>query len=97
MRARRLSSTLWSALAIVIALMWAFPVYWMVNSSLLSNVRLQSTTPAFLPIGGSLDNFRKVLSDPGFGRALAVSLAVACAAPSQPPLPPHHTVTEIWC
>ena len=80
MRARRLSSTLWSGLAIVIALVWAFPVYWMVNSSLLSNVRLQSTTPAFLPIGGSFDNFRKVLSDPGFGRALAVSLAVTLIA-----------------
>ncbi len=80
MRARRLSSTLWSGLAIVIALVWAFPVYWMVNSSLLSNVRLQSTTPAFLPIGGSLDNFRTVLSDPGFGRALAMSLAVTLIA-----------------
>ena len=80
MRARRLSSTLWSGLAIVIALVWVFPVYWMVNSSLLSNVRLQSTTPAFLPIGGSLDNFRTVLSDPGFGRALAMSLAVTLIA-----------------
>jgi N,N'-diacetylchitobiose transport system permease protein len=72
---RRLGSGLWSAVAIVVALMWAFPVYWMVNSSLLPNVKLQSTNPSFLPIGGSA-----VVSDPRFGRALAISLAVTVLA-----------------
>jgi len=71
---------LWSSLAVVIALLWAFPVYWMVNSALLPNVRLQSTTPSFLPSGGTFDNFRAVLADPGFARALAISLAVTLAA-----------------
>ena len=80
MTARRIRSGLWSGLAVVIALAWAFPVYWMVNSSLLPNVRLQSTNPSFLPIGGSLDNFTAVLSDPQFGRALATSLAVTLIA-----------------
>ncbi|MGD9955308.1 MAG: carbohydrate ABC transporter permease [Candidatus Nanopelagicales bacterium] len=80
MTARKLGSGLWSALAVVIALAWAFPVYWMVNSSLLPNVRLQSTNPSFLPIGGSLDNFAAVVSDPRFGRALATSLAVTLIA-----------------
>jgi len=78
--ARRIRSGLWSGLAVVIALAWAFPVYWMVNSSLLPNVRLQSTNPSFLPIGGSLDNFTAVFSDPRFGRALATSLAVTLIA-----------------
>lgn len=80
MTARKLGSGLWSALAVVIALAWAFPVYWMVNSSLLPNVRLQSTNPSFLPIGGSFDNFAAVVSDPRFGRALATSLAVTLIA-----------------
>ncbi|MFC6237523.1 carbohydrate ABC transporter permease [Longivirga aurantiaca] len=80
MTARRIRSGLWSGLAVVIALAWAFPVYWMVNSSLLPNVRLQSTNPSFLPIGGSLDNFTAVFSDPRFGRALATSLAVTLIA-----------------
>ncbi len=80
MTARRIRSGLWSGLAVVIALAWAFPVYWMVNSSLLPNVRLQSTNPSFLPIGGSLDNFTAVFSDPRFGRALATSLAVTVIA-----------------
>jgi len=78
--ARKIGSGLWSALAVVIALAWAFPVYWMVNSSLLPNVRLQSTNPSFLPIGGSFDNFAAVVSDPRFGRALATSLAVTLIA-----------------
>jgi N,N'-diacetylchitobiose transport system permease protein len=80
MRARRLSSALWSAVAVVVALAWAFPVYWMLVSSLLPNVRLQSTNPSFLPIGGTLDNFRAVITDSGFGRALAISLAVTLVA-----------------
>lgn len=76
MRARRLSSAGWTVLAVVVALVWTFPVYWMLNSSLLSNARLQSTSPSFLPFGGSFDNYAAVVSDPGFVRALAISLAV---------------------
>ncbi len=63
-------------LALLLALVWAFPVYWMVNSSMLSNVTLQSTNPTFLPFGGSFDNFASVFRDPGFLQALGVSLAV---------------------
>jgi len=71
---------MWSALAVVIALAWAFPVYWMLVSSLLPNVRLQSTTPTFFPTGGSVDNYREVITDSGFGRALSISLAVTLLA-----------------
>jgi N,N'-diacetylchitobiose transport system permease protein len=76
MRSRTLARRLWGAVAVLVALVWAFPVYWMLNSALLPNVRLQSTTPQFLPTGGSLDNYREVLADPGFVRALGISLAV---------------------
>lgn len=71
----------WTAglLALAAAVIWAFPVYWMVNSSLLPNTTLQSTTPHFLPIGGSFDNFKAVLADGGFLRALGVSLTVTLA------------------
>ncbi|MCW5953310.1 MAG: hypothetical protein KIT69_13735, partial [Propionibacteriaceae bacterium] len=43
-----------SVVAIVLALAWVFPVYWMVTSALLPNAVLQSVTPRFLPFGGSL-------------------------------------------
>ena len=74
--ARSARRGLLTVLAIVVALLWVFPVYWMVNSAFLDKVTLQSTKPTFLPFGGSLDNFTTVLGDPAFGRALAISLSV---------------------
>ncbi|WP_417216764.1 carbohydrate ABC transporter permease [Arthrobacter sp.] len=79
MRSARVATSLYSLLAIAIALAWAFPVYWMLNSSLLPNVVLQSATPTFVPWGGSLDNFAAVFADGGFLPALAVSLTVTLA------------------
>ncbi len=72
----RLATASWTALTIVVALAWAAPVYWMVNSAFLDTVTLQRTTPTFLPFGGSLDNFATVVGDSAFLRALGVSLTV---------------------
>lgn len=74
-RPLRLGTLLLSILAVVLAAIWAFPVYWMINSSMLSTATLESATPTFVPIGGSLSNFEKVLS-PSFFSALAVSVGV---------------------
>lgn len=65
-----------SLLAILVALVWAFPVYWMLTSSLLPNTVLTSTTPRLLPTGGSLDNFAAVLSQGSFWPALGMSLSI---------------------
>ena len=64
------------ALALAVALLWLFPVYWMVNSALLPSRRLQSADPSFLPVGGTLRNLRAVLADPAFAAALRTSLSV---------------------
>ncbi|WP_348788605.1 carbohydrate ABC transporter permease [Leifsonia sp. NPDC080035] len=64
-------------LAVVLGLIWVFPVYWMLNSSLLPNVVLQSTTPTWLPFGGSFDNFSAVIGGGTFFPALGMSLVVA--------------------
>ncbi|HEY0259003.1 MAG TPA: carbohydrate ABC transporter permease [Lacisediminihabitans sp.] len=64
-------------LGVVVALVWIFPVYWMVNSSLLPNVVLQSATPTFLPFGGSFDNFLAVFRGGTFFPALGMSLTIA--------------------
>lgn len=77
MNSRRSSRLGLSALAIVIALIWVFPVYWMANSSLLPNRKLQSFIPTFVPFGGSLDNFRAVVADGSFLTALGMSLSIA--------------------
>lgn len=76
MRRSRTPRVLLTVLALVLSAVWAFPVYWMLNSAFLSNVTLQSTTPTFLPFGGSVDNFRVVVSDPAFVQALGISLVV---------------------
>jgi N,N'-diacetylchitobiose transport system permease protein len=76
MTRRRLTRGLLGALAIVLAIIWVFPVYWMVNSSLLSNVELQSFVPKFFPIGGSLDNYVGALADGSFLSALGMSVAI---------------------
>ena len=74
--ARSARRGLLTVLAVVLALLWVFPVYWMVNSAFLDTITLQQTTPTFVPFGGSLDNFTAVFDDPGFIRALGISLTV---------------------
>ena len=65
------------AVGVGVSLIWVFPVYWMLNSSLLPNVVLQSTTPTWLPFGGSLDNFVAVFAGGTFLPALGMSTAIA--------------------
>ncbi|MCL2483065.1 MAG: carbohydrate ABC transporter permease [Propionibacteriaceae bacterium] len=76
----RPSRVIASVVALLIAAIWVFPVYWMLSSSLLPNVVLTSTRPRFVPWGGSWDNYLSVLSGGSFLRALAISLQVTLIA-----------------
>lgn len=69
-----------SGLGLLIALGWVFPVYWMWNSSLLSNHRLLSFTPTFIPTGGSLANYKAIFERGTFFEALWMSLAITLLA-----------------
>nr|WP_250448369.1 carbohydrate ABC transporter permease [Actinotalea sp. C106] len=62
--------------AVAVALVWVFPIYWMISSSLLPTNRLQTPTPTFIPLDGTLANFRRVLADPTFFSSFRISLAV---------------------
>ena len=64
------------ALAVVVALVWVFPIYWMVSSAFLPTSQLQRRTPTFFPVDGTLSNFKRVFSDPTFMTSFRVSLAV---------------------
>jgi len=66
-----------SIVGVVVALVWFFPVYWMLNSSLLSSVVLTSNAPSFVPIGGSFDNFASVFQGGSFLPALGMSVVIA--------------------
>ncbi|WP_337002373.1 MULTISPECIES: carbohydrate ABC transporter permease [unclassified Microbacterium] len=58
-RTRRRRRTPWisSTIAIVFCIVWAFPVYWMVNTAFKPRSEMLSTTPHFLPENPTLDNF----------------------------------------
>jgi N,N'-diacetylchitobiose transport system permease protein len=73
---RRLVRLGLSALALVVAAAWAFPVYWMVLSAVTPNARLRAATPTFLPVHFTTTNFEAVLTGSGFGAALRMSLMV---------------------
>lgn len=76
MSRRSLGKVLLSILAIVIALVWVFPVYWMVNSAFIPTAVLQQFTPTFFPVHGTLSNFTGALADGTFFRALGMSVAI---------------------
>ncbi|WP_426595093.1 carbohydrate ABC transporter permease [Cellulomonas sp. McL0617] len=72
----RRSRRVWSVVAVLVAIAWVFPIYWMINSALLPLNKLQGTRPTFLPLGGTLANVREVLKDPTFWDATKISLVV---------------------
>ncbi|WP_308465145.1 carbohydrate ABC transporter permease [Rathayibacter soli] len=71
---------LWSAAAVAIGLLWVFPVYWMVNSSMLPDSQLLNDTPTFFPSQPDFNAFRGVFTDPHFWSSLRMSLTVTIAA-----------------
>jgi N,N'-diacetylchitobiose transport system permease protein len=77
MKAQRPARVILGIVGVVVALVWIFPVYWMVNSAFLPSVVLQQQTPTFLPFGGSFDNFTAVVSGGTFLPALGMSVVIA--------------------
>jgi N,N'-diacetylchitobiose transport system permease protein len=67
--------TVANAGAVVVAVAWVFPVYWMVNSSLLPQRDVRSREPSFVPAGGSLDSYRRVF-ETDFLDALRLSVTI---------------------
>jgi N,N'-diacetylchitobiose transport system permease protein len=61
---------------VVAFLLCAFPVYWMVNSSFLPRNKIRNPDPSWLPLGGTLDNYRRVFEGDQFVNALKTSLMV---------------------
>ncbi|QDO88223.1 carbohydrate ABC transporter permease [Ornithinimicrobium ciconiae] len=87
-RLRRSTRTrLWGVAAVIIALVWAFPAYWIVNGALQPVEALRSPTPVFVPTDITLDAFGRVLDGQFFASLrlslvvtlICVALAVVCA------------------
>lgn len=77
---RRLVRPIASIVAIVVAIIWVFPVYWMVNSAFLPNTTLMSFTPTFFPVNGTVSNFTAAVADGSFVSALGMSIAITLTA-----------------
>jgi len=65
-----------NGLALVLIGLSAFPVYWMFTTSFRRNADIRSPDPAFLPFGGTLENYRSVFDSDNFGTAFQNSLKV---------------------
>lgn len=66
----------WGAIAVILALIWAFPIYWMVNSAFLTTSQIQNEDPIFIPLNGTFANFKSAFADGSLLSALRTSLAV---------------------
>jgi N,N'-diacetylchitobiose transport system permease protein len=73
---RRAGRVALSLVALLVAALWVFPVYWMVLSAFTPNARLRSTPPQFWPSSPTTSNLREVVTGGGFGTALRMSLAI---------------------
>ncbi len=63
--------------AVVVIICALGPVYWMLNTSLQHGSDIQSADPSFLPLNGTLDNYRKVFNRGFFVESLRNSLLVS--------------------
>jgi N,N'-diacetylchitobiose transport system permease protein len=74
-RRGRTGRVLTTLTGLLVLFVFAFPVYWMVNTSFLRGTDLRGADPTFLPLNGTLDNYRRVF-DRDFLPALRMSLIV---------------------
>lgn len=72
---RRAGRGAWNVLAVVLAFVWVFPVYWMINSSLLPQTEVRSREPSFVPANGTFDSYVRVF-ETDFFNAFRLSLTV---------------------
>jgi N,N'-diacetylchitobiose transport system permease protein len=81
---RSRSNVLVNGIALVAIVLSAFPVYWMFTTSFRRSIDIRSPHPQFLPVGGTLENYRSVFDNDffwtAFGNSLKVTaLTVVCA------------------
>jgi N,N'-diacetylchitobiose transport system permease protein len=75
-RRRRRGAVALNLAGLLVFVIAIFPVYWMVITSFRRGVDIQSRDPNFLPVPGTLDNYRKVLDRDFFWTAVRNSLSV---------------------
>jgi multiple sugar transport system permease protein len=66
-----------TALGVVLTALMLFPVYWMINESFTTDQNMRKSPPNLIPVGGTLDGYRSVISQqlPYLGTSLGIGLA----------------------
>ncbi|MFL6161831.1 MAG: carbohydrate ABC transporter permease [Jatrophihabitantaceae bacterium] len=77
---RRHATWAWNTLAMVLAVAFGFPIYWMLITAFKTSAEINSLTPQFWPRHPSLRSFSEVLHDPIFRTDLRNSLVITLAA-----------------
>ena len=76
---RRRATIGWNILGLLISVFIAFPVYWLLLTSIEPTRYLQGSTPNFLPKAFSLSSYNEVFDDPVFRQDLLNSLIITAA------------------
>ncbi|MGJ0390420.1 carbohydrate ABC transporter permease [Microbacterium sp. CGR1] len=79
-RRRRRTPWVSSSIAILFCIVWAFPVYWMINTAFKPRSEMLSSTPHFLPESPTLDNFFTAIGKGQFHIYLQNSVIVVTGA-----------------
>lgn len=80
-RRRRRQRHGWAtAIAIVFSVVWIFPVYWMVNTAFKPRPEVMTSTPHFLPLNPTLENFIVAITQTSFLTNLQNSIIVVVSA-----------------
>lgn len=77
MKRKTITRTLVNVVLGAVALLWAVPVYWMLNSAFQPERDLLSKPPNLVPVHFTFENFVTVLTDPSYWSALSMSLTAA--------------------
>ena len=79
-RGRWYSRAGWDALGLALCVVLVFPVYWMVSTAFKPDRGVNSFKPTWIPVPGTLDQFRKAIDTPYFWESAKNSLIVVLAA-----------------
>ena len=79
MTRRRLARAGYNAAAVLVLLVTLFPIYWMVATGFKRGADILSFEPKWLPIPGTLENFRSAVGKPHFLQDVRNSILVVIA------------------
>jgi len=67
-----------TAIGVLILAVMLFPLYWMINASLLPSSDLVKSSPTWIPLHGSLQGYRNALSSQGGHLAISLLISGGC-------------------